>query len=248
MRLIRLGLFLIHMFTFIPMGFAQDSSTEEAEAAAEQIIDITGDAAQAISEQFENALQALRDIPQSEYTPILLLVGGVILLLVGWRIYNFIIILSGALIGAAIAVSAVSPDGTGIQLAAMVIGLVLGGVLAAALYYVAVALIGGYIGAVLTSELALALGLTPISIWVIVIGAIIGAIILVGLSFELLVLYASIVGAQMITLALGLPPFATLALVALGVFLQIMLARRFGYDVRRRPSRRSMLTRPTADE
>lgn len=247
MRLMQLGIFIMLGMVLISPILAQEDTTEEAEATAGQIIDITGNAAQAISEQLENALQALRDIPQSEFTPIILLVGGVILLLVGWRIYNFIILLSGALIGASIAVTAVSPDGTGIQIAALVIGFVLGGVLAAALYYVAVALIGGYIGAVLTGELALALGLAPISIWAIVIGALIGALILVGLSFELLVLYASIVGAQMITLALGLPPLATLALVALGVFLQIMLARRFGYEVRRRPSRRNMLTRPAAD-
>lgn len=222
---------------------AQEDNAASAEATAEQLITITGDAAQTISTGLESLLQELRAIPQSEVTQVVLLLGGVVLLLIGWRIYNFIIILSGALIGASLAVSLVSADGTGIQIAALLIGLVLGGVLAALLYYVAVALIGAYIGAVVTTEIAVALSLTPISIWAVVVGAILGAIILVGLSFELLVLYASIVGAQMITLALGLPAYATLALVILGVLLQITLVRRFGYDVRRRPSRRNLLAR-----
>jgi len=248
MRLFSLTLIIFLLSTLVIMpataqGAGGDSGpdntiTMDPDAAAQGLVQATGEAAEGISGVVNRLVQRLRQAPaHNDIVRVLLIVGGVVLLFAGWRVYNFIILLSGALFGATIAVSLVANSGPAITTAAFLLGGVVGAVLAIGVYYLAVALIGAYIGLLFTTTAAAAFGWTPVPVWVLLIIAIIGAVIMVALSFELLVLYSSIVGAQMLALALGLRPIWVLILIVAGVIIQILLTRSFGYQVRRRPAR-----------
>lgn len=215
-----------------------DTPAEEtAEDAAEGIVDFTIEAAEGTVNTMENLIERLLTPPESDLARVLLVIGGVILLIGGWRIYDFVIIVAGFLIGASFAVSLVPPDDTLLVLAALLIGGLIGAGLGLLLYHVAVFLIGAYIGAILTASAAAALDLTPISSLVLLIGAILGGVILLVLSFELLVLLSAIVGAQMLALGLGLGAAWVLLFTVIGIVIQLALMRSFNYSIRRRRSR-----------
>ncbi|HEX2621481.1 MAG TPA: hypothetical protein VHL11_15085 [Phototrophicaceae bacterium] len=204
------------------------------DAVAGDIVDLTVQTAEGTANFLEDFLNRLIRSPQSEVMRILLVVGGVILLAVGWRIYDEIVIIAGFLIGASIAVSLVTTNNTLLLVGALLIGGLIGAALSAFLYYVAVFLIGAYIGILLTSALATALSMTPISAIALLIGGVIGGLVLLGLSFEFLVLLSSLVGAQMLSLGLGLGVVWTLLFALMGVIIQLGLMRTYKYDFRRR--------------
>jgi len=210
---------------------------ESAEDAAEGIVDFTIEAAEGTVNTLENLIERLLTPPESDLARVLLVIGGVILLIGGWRIYDFVIIVAGFLIGASFAVSLVSPDDTLLVLGALLIGGLIGAGLGLLLYHVAVFLIGAYIGAILTASAAITLDLTPISSLVLLIGAILGGVILLVLSFELLVLLSAIVGAQMLALGLGLGVPWVLLFAVVGIVIQLALMRSLNYSIRRRRSR-----------
>lgn len=172
--------------------------------------------------------------PKSELGRILLVVGGVLLLIAGWRIYDFIIVVAGFLIGALIAGSLVTTDNTFISLGVFLVGGLIGALLSAILYYVAVFMIGAYLGISLTGALANALSLAPVSPLALLVGGLIGGLVLIGLSFEFLVLVSALVGAQMLTLGFGLNVVWTLIFAVVGVIVQLGLLRVYHYDFRRR--------------
>ena len=217
-----------------------DNIIIDTEQAADTVVAITESTAQGISQIITDFLNRLFNIARNQYVQVLMVVTGAILLVAGWRIYNWIIILAGALIGGTIALAAVGNAGVVIEVAAFLIGAVIGGVLGYYLYYLAVFMIGAYIGIVFTTLIAQSLNLLPISPLILIAVALIGGIIMLGLSFELLVILASLLGAQLIVVALGLTPAPIWLglLVLLGIVLQISLTRRSGYTVRRRPSRK----------
>ncbi|MEO1289853.1 MAG: hypothetical protein AAFV93_19010 [Chloroflexota bacterium] len=169
---------------------------------------------------------------------IVLIIGGAIMLLIGWRIYNFVILIAGALSGALLAVALVGSESLLITIFAMLIGGAIGGFLAIYLYYLAVFAIGAYVGVLLTLQILSALTLNIDPLLAMIFGAIMGGLIMLGLSFELLVVISSIVGGQLLSLGLGLDGFWTLGFIAFGVIWQITLAKVTGYKVRRRPTRR----------
>jgi hypothetical protein len=213
--------------------------------AAQGAVDVTESAAKATATTVSDFITRLVQRPQSEALRVLFIIGGLVLLLGGWRIYEFIILIAGFLIGASFASALVQDQGTTITIAAILVGGLIGAALSIFVYYLAVFLIGGYIGIVLTEGLASVLSLAPVSPIVLFIAAVLGGIVLVGLSFELLVLLAVVVGAQMISLGLGLGIEWTIVFVIIGVIVQLVAVRSVGYPIRRRPTWRRPWRRAT---
>ena len=243
-----LTILLIFLTSFmIYPTLAQDTvdptPASESEAIAEEIVDLTSQTAEATVSTVEGFLNNLVQTPHSDVARILLILGGLILLLVGWRIHDVIILIAGFLIGASIAISLVVSDSTLVNIAVLVIGGLIGTALSIFLYYVAIFLIGAYVGIALTGGLAAALSLTPVSALALLIGGIIGGAILLGLSFEFLIVVSALIGAQMLTLGLGLNVIWTLVFAVIGIIIQLALTRALNYTVRRRPRRISLFGR-----
>ncbi len=222
------------------IAFAQDEDPPPppppAEEIAEGAVQITEAAAEGAITAFGNIWERLVQPPENEIARLVLLIGGAVLLIVGWRLYEFIIIISGALSGAALALALIGPQEAAItELAALLIGGVVGAILAGFLYYVAVFFIGAYVGITLTNALANALNLTEISALVLIIAAVIGGVVMLGLSMELLIIISALVGAQMVGLALNLPGEWVILLTVVSVLLQLIIIRAFRVEMRRRP-------------
>jgi hypothetical protein len=195
------------------------------------------------AEEIEDFLERLTTAPRSDVATVLLILGGLTLLVAGWRIYDFIIIVAGALIGAIAAASLLTTSSELILIGALLLGGLLGAALAIFLYYIAVFLVGAYVGIVLTAAGASTLGLTPVSALALLIGAIIGGIVLLALSFEFLILASSLVGAQMLALGLDLGAAWVAVFAIIGVIVQLALVRTFNYDFRRRRRKIRLLRR-----
>ena len=211
----------------------------DTEGATNSIVQITESTAEGISALISDFLNRLYNITNNDFIRVMMVVVGAIFLVAGWRIYNWIIILAGALVGGTIAVAAFGGTSTTLEIVAFVIGALIGGFLGYFVYYGAVFMVGAYIGIVFATLIAQSLDLLPIAPLVLFGIAVVGGIIMLGLSFELLVVLASVLGAQLIVMGLGLTPAAIWlgVLILIGIFLQIRLTRRSGYSVRRRPSR-----------
>lgn len=204
------------------------------EEVADELVDITVDAGQATINLIDDFINRLTTTPQSDVVRVLMIIVGVLLLLAGWRIYDYIALIAGFVVGALVAMSLINTTDQLVTLLVALIGGVIGAALGAFLYTIAVFLIGVYVGVLLTNGLAATLALTPVSPLVLLIGGLVGGLLMVALSFELLILFSALVGAQMLTLALGLPPLWTLIIAVIGVVIQLGLARAFRYDFRRR--------------
>ncbi len=213
----------------------------QVEETAGGVVDVAEGAAQSITATAVGLWERLLQPPTSETARIILIIGGIILLVAGWAVYDFIIMIAGFLIGGLIALSFFNEPNTVIALAVFVVGGLIGAALAAVLWFLAVFLIGGYIGIVLTRSLALALGFGLPSDIVLLIALIVGGILLLLISFELLIVFSAIVGAQMVALGFGLEAQWVILLALLGIILQIVITRSRGVAIRRRP--RSILWR-----
>lgn len=242
-----IGVLLIVMALLIPTALpvmAQDTPVATpvftpipAEELADDIVDVTVQAAEGTANLFEDFMNRLIQTPRSEAVRLLMVLGGVILLVAGWRLYEFVALIAGFIIGASVAVALFGSDNAVLSTAAMLLGGIVGALLGYFLYYVAIFLIGAYIGIVLTNALASALLLTPVSSIALFIGGLLGGIVLVGLSFEFVILLSALVGAQMLTLGLGLDVAWTLILTVFGVIIQFLLVRSTRFDYRTRPRR-----------
>lgn len=232
-----LFVFLVAFTVYPVFGQTTPDVTPVPEDVAGEIVNLTTETAEATAATLEDFLNRLVQTPRTDAARVLLIAGGLILLLAGWRIYEVIILVAGFLIGASIATALIVTDSALINIAVLLIGGIIGVALSALLYYVAVFLIGAYIGIALTSGLAAALALTPVSALVLLIGGILGGAILVGLSFEFLILISALVGAQMLTLGLGLDAVWTIILAVVGIIVQLALTRTLNYEIRRRPRR-----------
>ena len=208
----------------------------EGEEVAEDLVDLTVGTTEVTTETIEDFLERLINAPQSDFMRLLLVVGGTILVLVGWRVYDYIVLIAGFLIGAAITLSLVTTESTLVTVGAALTGGLVGAFLSAFFYPVGVFLIGAYVGIVLAGALAGEASTSPISPWVLLIGGLIGGLILYRLSFQFLVIVSSVVGAQMITLGMGLEPIWTIILAIVGIILQLYLVRYYSYSYRRRPA------------
>lgn len=238
-RLLIIGLVMVALMgTATFHVLAQDATPPgDVEEAAQDIVEATSQAAEATAGTAEHFLQQLLQQPRSNVVRALLLVGGIILLLAGWRIHEFIILIAGFLIGAAVATSLVISDSAVIDIVIMLVGGLIGAALSALVYYVAVFLIGAYVGMALTGGLAAALALTSVSAIVLLLGGLLGGLVLVGLSFQFIILLSALVGAQMVTLSLGLKTIWTVILAIIGIVVQLGLTRAFHYDFRRHTRR-----------
>lgn len=177
---------------------------------------------------------------------VLYIVAGALLLILGWRLADYIIGLAGFVIGAGIGMSLVPPGNDALTLIALVAGGLLGAVLAMALQYVAIFLVGAYVGAVLTAQLWAAISVTPLPTLALIIGAAIGGLVLLALSFQFLVIVSAAIGALLIGMALGLPLLWTAVLFVVGIIVQVALARFSGTPIvyRRRVYRRRVARDP----
>lgn len=231
-----LNLLLLALLTLVSAGLFPTPLSAQA-GPADEIVDTTVEAAEETSNAFDAFVTRLTTAPQSSVAQILLLVGGVVLLLIGWRVYDLIVVLAGFVVGGAVALALVEPSGTFLELVVWLMGGLVGAALGALLTMLAIFLIGMYLGVSFTQGLALAFGLAPaggVPPLALLVGGIVGGILLVGLSFEFLVILSAVVGAQMVGVALNLSPLGVLALVIVGTLIQIGALRSSGYKVRRR--------------
>jgi hypothetical protein len=216
---------------------SQSTPLLPSDEVAGTIVDTIESGAENTVETFNTVLDRLLVTPRSALVRALLIVAGILLLVAGWRVYDYIVVIAGIVVGATVALSLVTTNDTLVMIGAMIIGGLIGALLGVFLYYVAVFVIGAYIGIVLTGAIIDAISSSPPSPVILLIGAVIGGLLLIGLSFEFLVLLSSLVGAQMLTLGLGLPLIWTLIFAIIGMIVQFMLMRRFNYSFRRRPRR-----------
>jgi hypothetical protein len=245
-------LFLLSILLVIPI-LGQDITTPEpvietqgdtviidGEQLAAGLINIADDAATGFSRVFNDFINQIYTIPRNDIVRVLMVIGGAILLVFGWRVYDWIIVIAGFVIGASTATALVPDTNLVLSIAALLIGGLVGALLGYFAYYVAVFFIGAYIGILLLGAIATSLGWTPVNLIVLGVAALLGGLLMLALSFELLVLLAALVGALLIVIALGLQPqgFWILGLTLLGIFVQAYATRRFGYNLRRRPMRR----------
>ncbi len=229
---------LFVVFNFI--GFSHAVAQQPAPTTV-PIVQGTLNAAQATTDIMVNFFNRLTQTPESTVMRVVMIVVGLVLLVAGWRVYEFIIVIAGAMVGAAIATSLVTAPDTATNLIVLLIGGVIGAVLSMFLYYVAVFLIGMHFGILLINGLATTLALQPVSPLVLIIGGVIGGVILLGLSFQFLIILSSLVGAQLLVVALGLPTIWILVIALISILIQFALTRTFHYDFRR--SRRTVVYR-----
>ncbi|MCA9903876.1 MAG: hypothetical protein KC547_08470 [Anaerolineae bacterium] len=229
------------IISFFSLSSAQDvplptpSTPAAAGEVASDAVDLTVQAAEDTVSFVQNLLARLTQPPQSDLARILLLVGGGLLLVVGWRIYDFVILVAGAVIGGIVAAALVPGDNGIIEIAAFLVGALIGAGLAVFFYYGAVLLIGAYVGVMLVTAFSFALGADGVSDIVVLLGALIGAIVMLSLSFEFLVVLSALVGAQLVVQAMGLNPIWVLLVAIVGAIIQFALVRAFRYEFRRRP-------------
>ena len=238
--IVMIALVLGTAFVLMDGIMAQDDSAEEI---TEDIVTLTEEAAESTADNFETFLNELTIQPETGIVSLVMIVGGVILLIAGWRVYEFIILISGFLIGASIATGFIATDNNLIELVGFILGGFIGALLSVFLYHIAVFLIGAYVGIGLTIGLANLFAVTPISAIALLIGALIGGLVMIGLSFELLVIISSFVGAQMVVQGLGLDAIWVLVLALIGIIVQLGLIRSFNYSISRRPRQPRILRR-----
>lgn len=219
-----------------PIDTEGGNITIDTEQAAEQIIQVSGSVATQAAEWLNTFLVNLSRAPQDDIVRLALVVGGVILLLMGARIYKNVILLAGALVFAANLVAIVGSDNLTVNIILVIVGAIIGALIARFLFFVSVFLIGAYIGIIATASVILSFDVGPVPAWMILVAALVGGIVMVGLSFELLLILSSIVGAQMVVLGLGVTPIIiwVFILAIAGILVQFLLSRRLGFSLRRR--------------
>jgi hypothetical protein len=216
----------------------------DLEQAAEDVVETTETVTEGVVDSFVTIIEELTDKPENDVVLLAMVIGGVLLLVGGWRIYEYIVVIAGILVGALFAVALVADESTTIQIFALIIGALLGAALSVFLYYIAVFFIGAYLGMVLLQAIANALDIAEPTAIALLVAAIIGGIIAVGLGVELLVVLSAVVGAQMLVVALGLESYWILILAIIGIVIQVYATRYYGYSLRRRPRSLRSLLRP----
>ena len=238
---------LVSSFALVGMVSAQGivipTPTSNPATAAAAVANSAASAAQTVTSTAVNIWDQLVQPPQSDLARLVLIIGGVVLLIAGWLVYEWIIVIAGFLIGGMTALALVNSPDTLVALLVFLVGGVIGAAIGSLLYYVAVFLIGGYVGIVLVEGLALALNLTPVSPLAVIAGFIVGGVLLTFLSLELLIIFSAIVGAQMVTVALNLGIGWMLLIALVGIVIQLMAVRTRGGEFRRRPLRRTIWVR-----
>lgn len=164
--------------------------------------------------------------------PIISALIGVVILLFGRKLFWLCVAAVGFAAGVEFAPHFVHEPSTLVMLTvAIVLGLI-GALLAFFLQKIAIAIAGFLAGGKLAIALAAAFLVQPAQYYWItfVIGGIVGTILLLVLFDWALIALSSVVGAYLILSAISLPPSGTsilfIALVAIGVFVQVASMRR----------------------
>jgi hypothetical protein len=167
---------------------------------------------------------------------IIYIIAGAVLLVIGWRVYDLAVGLIGFLVGAGIGVSLLGGNENEVSaLIGLVVGGIIGAVLAVALQYVAIFLIGGYVGAIIATNVYFALTNRALDPLFVLIAGIIGGLVMLGLYFYIAVLVTSAVGALVLAQSLGLGTVWMLVFFIFGAVVQFGLMRQFAYVI---PARR----------
>ncbi|MCA9915491.1 MAG: DUF4203 domain-containing protein [Anaerolineae bacterium] len=257
---LRWALVLVVSLFLLPLVMAQDvqptptlddtieidlsETGESIENAADQAVEATENIAEATLSAVDQLLVRLSTVPNNVVVKLLLVIVGVVLLIFGWQIYDEIILLAGAFVGAAIGLNLVGDSQLVLEIAAFLIGGLLGLIFAMFFYYIAVFFVGAYVGLILTVALFNFLGVAVSSL-VLLMGAILGGLLILALSTQLMIILSAIIGAQMIVLGLGLTVEWLLILAIVGIIIQFIAIRALNIDLRRRKRRnyRRMLLR-----
>lgn len=207
--------------------------TDSLNEIADDLVQFSIGAAEITISTLQGFLDRLTQVPRSDVVRLVLIAGGVLLLIAGWRVYDFVVLIAGALIGAAAAGALFATDDLSASLLIMGVGALIGAFLSVSVYYLAAFLIGAYIGIVLTSSVIGTFTDVPIEPLVLLIAGLVGGILMIGLSFQFAIILAALVGAQMLVIGLNLSNSWLIFLAIGSILLQFFLARRFGYEFRR---------------
>src|SRR5262249_53165608 len=99
---------------FVLLTFISFSHAVAQEPAPTTVPLVTGtiNAAEATTDILVNFFNRLTETPQSTLMRVIMIVVGLVLLVAGWRVYEFIIVIAGAMVGAAIATSLITTNDT----------------------------------------------------------------------------------------------------------------------------------------
>ena len=160
------------------------------------------------------------------------ILGGLALLLAGWKIYRFVVALPGFFIGAILGAQIGFRLGeselwaiAGLLLAGMI-----GAWLALVVHDLAVFVIGAIGGVVIASSLWDVFSSSPSPLWVEVIGIVVGGLVLLALARLRMILLSSAVGAGMFTWGIHGGLMAAIVLFVVGVIVQYGWARSMGVE------------------
>lgn len=165
---------------------------------------------------------------------VIYVVAGLLLLVIGYRVFDIAIAVAGAVVGAGFALSLLGGQGSDlVSLIVLIVGGIIGAILARFLQYIAVFLIGAYIGANVALSVWAIFSPEPLGLVLVALFAVLGGLILLGLYFQLTVVVTAAVGAVLLTQAFGLNTIWLVALFVVGALVQFALARRAGVALRR---------------
>lgn len=181
---------------------------------------------------------------------VLYVMGGLALLLAGWRFFRVALGIAGFAFGSNLGVAIGLSSGGGtliVVLTSLAFGIFVA-LLAIFAYYAAIAIITGYTGLLLTVQILTWAGRIPSEdgsiMLFLILGAVVGALIGIALSFELSVILTSFLGAFMLIASAGLSTQSAnlgglLLLFIFGIVVQLSLARRYDPDGLYRQRRRT---------
>lgn len=160
----------------------------------------------------------------------LAVLGGVVLLFVGWKIYRFVVALPGFFVGAVLGAQVgyqLSQSGW-IALVGLMLGGVLGVWLALTLHDLAVFAIGALGGIFLVGNLWPLLAQTPVPLLLEIAGGIVAGLVLLAMARTWMMLLSAAVGATMLVWGIHEHVFWIVVLFLLGIIVQLGLSRALG--------------------
>jgi len=171
----------------------------------------------------------LRDVVDNSQ-PILVVVG-IVLLIAGWRIYDWVVAAPGIVIGGMIAAILLREQDTPFLVIGVLIGAGIGAGMALFIHGIVIWIIGALIGAFLFDSLWVDIMRDTPPEWWFVVGIFVGGFTFVAVYDLLEVVIAAAIGATMIGLAFDLNTLWVAALFLAGLVIQWQLARAFNENI-----------------
>ncbi len=154
------------------------------------------------------------------------IVGGLVLLVAGWKLYRLMVILPGLIIGGLIGMGLGATESELYAMLGLLLGAALGGYLALMVHVVAIFLAGGAIVAALVASAANTVD--PVTL---VVAGLVGGAIMLALYYWLIVFVTAAIGAAAFGTGVGLGPAIIVGLAILGAFVQFGVAKALGESV-----------------